>query len=96
MKTKLIHQSFWTVFRKYGDRITLYFAAGDSDRWVGDTARVRELTTALDHTKIASEDRQRWYICEKGMQHAFCLEHSNEMAELCASWLAKDLAMEVS
>lgn len=75
--------------------MTLYFAAGDSDGWVGNAERVKEITTALDQSKASIDDRPRWFICEKGMQHAFCLEHSNEMAELCASWLVKDLAAEV-
>lgn len=84
-----------TVFRNQGDKITLYFAAGDSDRWVGNATRVQEITTILDQSKLPLDSRPRWHICQKGMQHAFCLEHSNEMAELCAAWLVKDLGHEI-
>lgn len=83
------------VYRTQGSKVTLYFAAGDTDRWVGDATRVREITSVLDNNKENTEHRPRWYICEKGMQHAFCLEHSNEMAELCAAWLVKDLGHEI-
>lgn len=82
-----------TVLKQYGDRITLYFAAGASDGWVGDETRVAKITTALDSSKSLTNDtRERWHICRKGMPHAFCLEHSNSMAHLCAEWVADELS----
>jgi len=77
---------------EYGDRITLYFAAGDSDGWVGNAQRVKDITTCLDRSKRSTDKRKRCRVCDKGMVHAFCLEHSAVMAKACAEWIAQDLA----
>lgn len=77
---------------RFGSKLTYYFAAGSTDGWVGSKERVAKLAAALDSGKDLKHDtRQRWYICEKGMPHAFCLEHSAVMSRLCAEWIADDL-----
>ena len=80
-----------TVLYENGQRVTLYFAAGSSDGWVGSPERISEITAALDKVSPLGDMRKRWHICTKGMLHAFCLERSNDMADLCADWIAKDL-----
>lgn len=80
------------VLEEHGNRITLYFAAGNTDGWVGDAQRVKSITTCLDRSKRSADKRARWRVCDKGMVHAFCLEHSADMAAACAEWIAQDLA----
>lgn len=83
------------VLEERAERIVLYFAAGDTDGWVGSQARVSRICKCLDKGKAKDDPRDRWHICQKGMQHAFCLEHSESMAELCAKWVAIDLLRPV-
>lgn len=92
---KTILEPDTAFLKQFGHKVTLYFAAGSSDGWVGDEARVKRLTDALDSSKSEEgEGRARWHICERNMPHAFCLEHSNAMAHLCAEWVADDLRVE--
>ncbi|CAD6585902.1 MAG: hypothetical protein CYPHOPRED_003328, partial [Cyphobasidiales sp. Tagirdzhanova-0007] len=48
-----------TVLYEFGSRITLYFAAGASDGWVGSHERILTITTALDKSKQPGDERKR-------------------------------------
>lgn len=91
----LLHLHTHVVLRKFGDKITFYFSYGSSDGWVGTSDRVSHITSVLDSTQKQGETRPRWYICDKGMPHAFCIDHSETMAAVCAQWVADALKVEI-
>lgn len=58
-----------SFLESFGDRLTFYWAEGERDEWVPDRT-VKEIVAVLDTRKSTLK---RWYRCDEGMVHAFCL-----------------------
>ncbi|ORY86332.1 hypothetical protein BCR37DRAFT_218035 [Protomyces lactucae-debilis] len=69
---------FW---RKYGKRCSAYWVM--RDHWIHEASRDQ----LLADTRIES------YFCKRA-NHAFCVRHSEIVADVVAGWLGRDLAMK--
>ncbi|KAK4703826.1 hypothetical protein P7C70_g2392, partial [Phenoliferia sp. Uapishka_3] len=68
-----------------------YWAEGKGDGWVSESS-VQEIGDCLDEV---GADKERRFLCEEGMKHAFVLndEHTKSLAKKCAGWILKDCPM---
>ncbi|EIW81134.1 hypothetical protein CONPUDRAFT_137213 [Coniophora puteana RWD-64-598 SS2] len=86
-----------------GVKIRAYWSKGDLDGWAPEAARVAA-EEALRLSAFRLDDAQAGgsvlvledvpdrasMVCEVGMPHAFCLEHSEAMAKIAAAWIIHD------
>ncbi|BFZ59350.1 hypothetical protein YB2330_000358 [Saitoella coloradoensis] len=65
-------------FATHASRLICYYAA--TDAWIAEWAR--------EEVRTLGEDKGlKFYLCEEGVPHAFCLRHGRIMGEKVAGWV---------
>ncbi|WFD29448.1 hypothetical protein MSPP1_000457 [Malassezia sp. CBS 17886] len=75
--------------------VRTYWAAGDADHWAPSWSRHHAeatlgLTSVSADAVAASMPSHTSTVCAHGAPHSFCLDFSQQVAGVCAAWLAAD------